>query len=273
MELGASRPSDLEQLGLLVLQHLVDRVGVLLGDGVQTLLGAGHVVLADLAVLLELLEVLLGGTPQVAHRNAAVLGLGLGDLDVLLAALLGELGEHAADETAVVGRVDPEVGLADRLLDVGHRALVVGLDQDHPRLGGGERRQLLQGGRRPVVVDDDLVEHAGVRATGPDRRELLARRLDRLVHLAVGLVEDVVDHGCSWFVTYVVVLARAGVGGRPSPRAQPALTSVPIFSPCTTRRMLPSGSMPKTTMGSLFSPHRANAVWSMMRRPRLIASS
>src|SRR3954471_19252286 len=44
--------SDLEQLGLLVLQHLVDRVVVLLGDAVEPLLGAGHVVLAGLAVLL-----------------------------------------------------------------------------------------------------------------------------------------------------------------------------------------------------------------------------
>ena len=36
--------------------------------------------------------------------------------------------------------------------------------------------------------------------------------------------------------------------------------------------MLPSGSMPKTTIGSLFSPQRANAVWSMIRRPWAIAS-
>src|SRR6478609_4429119 len=105
--------SDLDQLGLLVLEHLVDRVGVLLGHAVEPLLGAGDVVLADLAVL----------------------GLGLGDLDVLLATLLGELREHAPDHLAVVGRVDAEVGVADRLLDGLHRALVVGLDEDDPRLG------------------------------------------------------------------------------------------------------------------------------------------
>ena len=85
---------------------------------VEPLLGAGDVVLADLAVLLELLEVLLGGTAQVAHRDPAVLGLGPGDLDVLLAALLGQLGEHAAQHLAVVGRVDAEVGVADGPLDV-----------------------------------------------------------------------------------------------------------------------------------------------------------
>src|SRR6478735_3081395 len=192
--------SDLEQLGLLVLEHLVDRVGVLLGDAVEPLLGAGDVVLADLAVLLELLEALLGGPTQVANGDAAVLGLGPSDLDVLLAALLGQLREVAAQHLAVVGRVDAEVGVADRALDAAHRAHVVRLDQDDPGLGGGERRELLERRGRAVVVDHDLAEHARRRPTGPDRRELLARRLDRLVHLAVGLVEDVVDHRCSFDV-------------------------------------------------------------------------
>ena len=233
---------------------------------VEPLLGAGDVVLADLAVLLELLEVLLGGTPQVAHRDPAVLGLGAGDLDVLLAALLGELGEHAAQHLAVVGRVHAEVGVADRLLDVGHRAHVVGRDQDDPRLGGGERGELLQRRRGAVVVDEDLVEHARVCAR-PARIAANSSRvgLDRLVHLAVGLVEDVVDHA--------LLLLVVGACGRCAGAGQPALTSVPIFSPCTTRRMLPSVSMPKTIIGSLFSLHRVNAVWSMIRRPRAIASS
>src|SRR6478609_3667726 len=154
--------SDLDQLGLLVLEHLVDRVGVLLGHAVEPLLGAGDVVLADLAVLLELLELLLRRTAQVADRDPAVLGLGLGDLDVLLATLLGELREHAPDHLAVVGRVDAEVGVADRLLDGLHRALVVGLDEDHPRLGRGERGELLERRRRAVVLGGDLAEHARV---------------------------------------------------------------------------------------------------------------
>jgi hypothetical protein len=165
-----------------------------LGDAVEPLLGAGDVVLAGLAVLLQLLQAVLGGTAQVAHRDPAVLGLGAGDLDVLLAALLGELREDAAEHLAVVGRVHAQVGVADRLLDAGHRTHVVGLDQDDPGLGSRERRELLERGRSAVVVDEDLAEHARLGPTGPDRGELLARGLDRLVHLAVGLVEDVVDH-------------------------------------------------------------------------------
>src|SRR5690349_23221061 len=48
---SCGRPSDLEELGLLVLDELVDRGDVLLGDLLQLLLGPRDVVLADLAVL------------------------------------------------------------------------------------------------------------------------------------------------------------------------------------------------------------------------------
>src|SRR5215210_375738 len=46
--------SDGEQLGFLVLEDVVDGVGVLLGGSVQLLLGAGHLVLAHLHVLDQL---------------------------------------------------------------------------------------------------------------------------------------------------------------------------------------------------------------------------
>src|SRR5688572_26032088 len=258
--------SHLEDLGFLVLQEVVDLVRVALRHPVEALLGPGDVVLADIAVLLELLEALLGVPAKVADRHPAVLGLGTGDLDVLLAALLGELGEHAAQHLAVVGRVDAEVRVADGALDVADRAHVVRRDQDDAGLLRGERRELLDRGGRTVVVDHDLAEHGRVGAPRPDRREVLAGRLDRLVHLAVGLVEDVVDHGGSlvsaWTWAFYWDLGR-----------QPALTSVPILSPRAARRMLPSGSRPMTTIGSLFSAASVNAVWSTTLRSRLIASS
>src|SRR3954469_598248 len=187
--------SDLEQLGLLVLEQVVDGVRVLLGRGVETLLGTRHVVLPDLVVLLHLLQLLLRVTPEVADGDAALLGLVARDLDVLLAPLLGQLREDATDQLAVVGGGHAEVGVADRPLDVPDRAHVVRRHEDHAGVLGGERREALQRSRRAVVVDHDLAEHRGVGAAGPDSRELLAGRLDGLVHLAVGLVEDVVDHG------------------------------------------------------------------------------
>src|SRR5215212_2419283 len=114
--------SDLEKLGFLVLEQVVDRVRVELGHRVETLLRTGDVVLARLAVLLELLQPLLGVPAQVADRDAAVLGLGARDLDVLLAPLLGQLREHAAQNLAVVRGVHAEVGVADGALDVADRA-------------------------------------------------------------------------------------------------------------------------------------------------------
>src|SRR5688572_21798971 len=122
--------SDLKELGLFVLEQLVDDVDVLLGEAVETLLGAGGVVLADLGVLLGLVDRLLGRAAHAAHGDAALFGLGAGQLDELLAALLGELGKGDAQDLAVVGGVDAEVGLADGFLDGRLGAGVVGAD-DH----------------------------------------------------------------------------------------------------------------------------------------------
>ena len=65
LEIGAGRgdadasPSDLEQLGFLALEGVVDRVDVALGDGVEFLLPARDVVFAD---LFRAVDVVLGGT-------------------------------------------------------------------------------------------------------------------------------------------------------------------------------------------------------------------
>src|SRR4051794_3230656 len=114
---GGPAGSDLEELGLLVLDRLVDAVHVLGGQVVELLLGAAHVVLAGLAVLGDAVELLLGPTAHVADGDLGVLALGTGLLDQVTAALLGQLGEHHADDLAVVGRVDAEVAVADGLLD------------------------------------------------------------------------------------------------------------------------------------------------------------
>ena len=84
-----------------------------------------------------------GGAPKVAHRDPALLGHVLDELHELTPSLLGELREHEAEHLAVVGGVDPEIGALDRLLDVLDGVLVVGLDDEQPRLGHVDPGDLL----------------------------------------------------------------------------------------------------------------------------------
>src|SRR5207253_2628600 len=90
---GPPGSSDLEELLLLVLHHVVDLEHVLVGELLELLLGPLELVGGDLAPALEGLEVVTGGATQVAQRHPALFGLVLHDLHQILAPLLGELGE------------------------------------------------------------------------------------------------------------------------------------------------------------------------------------
>ena len=182
---------------LLVLHGLVDAVHVLLGEVVELLLRAAHVVLARLAVLGDAVELLLGAAADVADGDLGVLALGPRHLDQVAPALLGELREHDAQDLAVVGRVHAEVAVADGLLDGAELAGVVGLDDRHARLGHGDRRHLRHRRGRAVVVDHDLVEHRRCGPAGAHRAEVLAGDRQGLVHPLLGVEQGVVDHGSS----------------------------------------------------------------------------
>src|ERR687890_1498230 len=190
---GGPDGSHLEELGLLVLDRLVDAVHVLGGQVVELLLRAAHVVLAGLAVLGDAVELLLGAAAHVADGDLGVLALGAGLLDQVAAALLGQLREDDADDLAVVGRVDAEVAVADGLLDGRQLAGVVGLDDRHARLGHGDRRHLRHRRRGAVVVDQDLVEHRGGGPSGAHRAEVLPSDRQGLVHPLLGVEQGVVD--------------------------------------------------------------------------------
>ena len=76
----------------------------LVGALLQLGLGAALVVLADLALLLQLAQVVHHVAADVADRDLALLGDAVDDLDQLPAALLVELGDLQPDHVAVVGR-------------------------------------------------------------------------------------------------------------------------------------------------------------------------
>ena len=74
-------------------------------------------VLADDAVLLGLLQVVLGVAAHVADGDLLLLGVLAGELGQVLAALLGQRRDRDAQGLAVDDRVEAEAGVADRLLD------------------------------------------------------------------------------------------------------------------------------------------------------------
>ena len=68
------------------------------------------VVLADGAVLLELLQQVDAVAAHVADRDACLLGIFVRDLDHLLAALLVHLRDAQADDLAFGLRIEAEIG-------------------------------------------------------------------------------------------------------------------------------------------------------------------
>src|ERR671911_64215 len=101
---SSPRPSDLEDLGFLALEQGVELGDPLVGHLLQLDFGAMLVVGADVARVAQLAEVLHRVAPNVADRDAPLLGDVARDLDELAAALLVELGHGEADQAPVVAR-------------------------------------------------------------------------------------------------------------------------------------------------------------------------
>src|ERR687897_3171096 len=97
---------DLQQLALLVLEHLVDLLDRRVRDLLELLLGSVEVVLREVAVLLERFEVVTRLPTDVAHRHPTLLGAAPDDLHEIPAPLLGQRREHESYDVPVVGRVD-----------------------------------------------------------------------------------------------------------------------------------------------------------------------
>ena len=128
------------------------------------------------------------------------------------------------------------------------------------RASGIAMVQLLQGGRRAVVVDEDRVEHRGVGSARADAAELVARDLD-------GLSIFPRLRGASrqsWLSFSARKLAK---------RYLDADTSVPIFSPRSARVTLVDSPIPNTRMATSLSWHSEKAAASTTLKPWEIACS
>src|SRR5206468_307183 len=123
--------------------------------------------------------------------------LGLDDLDIFLAAFLGQLRDGDPDDIAVVRGVGADLGVTQGAFDIAQGRLVERGDEDGARVRNREGGQLLQRRRRTVVVDQDPVVQAGRGAARADRGEVFLGYLYRLVHLVPGFEQGFFDHDLS----------------------------------------------------------------------------
>src|SRR5229473_7672211 len=238
---------DLHDLGFLAGGHLVDQTDVAVGDLLQLVAPAPGLVGRDLFLLLERLHPVHLLTPDISDRNVGALGIPLDQSCVLATPLFVEGRNRDPDQLTVVTRVQAEFGFLNRFFHRPDDGPIPGLDDDHPRLGDGNRGELVQGRRIPVVLDRDLVHQRRAGASGSNGKDLLGERVQALLHLYLGVLQVRFDHS-----------------GGP--------TIVPIGLPATTPSRLPACDRSKTMIGMLFSRQRVTAVWSMTRRSLLIRS-
>ena len=141
---------------------------------------------ADLAVLLELLEVIGRVPPEVADLDPRLLHALVDLAHEVVPPLLGERRDVQPDDGAVDVRREADVALGDRALDRPEDAAVPGLDDDLVRLGDADPGELVERRLGAVVVDVDPLDEAGRCAAGPDRLQVAVHDLDGARHLVVG---------------------------------------------------------------------------------------
>src|SRR5699024_623914 len=199
--------SNFETFGCLVFAQIVDLVRVVISQVLQVPFRPGDLVLADLAVLTQLVQGFLGLAAHTTNGDLGVLALALDRLDHLLAALLGQLWNHHANELSVIAGIHPQIGVTDGTLDGPELAEVIRFDDRHTSLRNVDARQLVEWRRHAVVLHRDAGEHRRCRSSGPYRGKVLLGNRHGLFHLVLGIEESVVDHGHS------LILRESSDGG------------------------------------------------------------
>src|SRR5690349_7280483 len=170
-------------------EDAVDLVDRAVGGLLHLLAERAALVLADVAVLLELLQKVHAVAAHVPHRDPRLFGILVRDLGQLTAALLVKLRKRHADDGAFARWIEAEPAVADRLLDGARETAVPDLDAQHPGLGDGNRCELVERHPRPIGLDRDRIEEAGTGTAGAQARQLVPKRVDRLVHPLLELIE------------------------------------------------------------------------------------
>src|SRR4029079_17078022 len=125
-----SSSSHREDLLFFCRQHLVDLDNDVVGRLLHLLGRPFALILADLVVLLQLLEYIETVASNMTHRDLGSLRILVSDLDQVLATILIEFGNAQSQDLPVGRWRQSEVGRVARLLDRMDHGLVPDLDRD-----------------------------------------------------------------------------------------------------------------------------------------------
>src|ERR1700680_5101598 len=226
---------DLHDFGFFARRHLVDQADVAVRELLHLVAAPARLVGRDLLILLQRLDPVHLLTTDVANRHVRTLRIALHESRVFPAPLLIQRRNRDPDQLAVVTGVQPQLRLLDRFLHGTDDGPVPGLDDDHARLWHRNGGQLVQRRRVSAVPARDLVHQSRAGPAGSDRQDLLAERIQALLHLGFGVLDVGFDH-CG------------------------APTRVPIGFPATTPSRFPEWDRSKTMIGMLFSRQSVTAV-------------
>src|SRR5579883_151061 len=111
----------------------------------------------------------------------------------LFASLFGQCGNRDANQTAVILRIQTEVGCANGFLDRADERYVVRLNSDECRFRSAELGDLVYWSGDTVVVDLNVIEDRDRRAAGSYRGQFLPDIVDGLLHSFANLRNLVFD--------------------------------------------------------------------------------
>src|SRR3569623_2131868 len=196
-------PLDFHQLRFFRGQHFVDFCDVIIREFLHLVLGATLFVFGYFLVLEQLLEIVVGIAADVADRHYGSFDFVAHHRGEDAAALLCERRQRDANEIAGGRRIESKVGGHDGLFHHLHHVLFPGRDAQGATVDYRDVRYLAKRHLTAVVLDADVIEQAGVGATGTDLGEFVLERADALAHLGVGLILHVADHALPPLVTRV----------------------------------------------------------------------
>ena len=133
--------------------------------------------------LSQFLQELVGISADIPDSHLGGLPLLLDILYQFFSPFLRKLREYQADHFAVVGRINPQIGHVDRLLNGLHHGGLPGLYLQDTGLRNADISHLLQGGGGSVIVHLYLLKHVGISSACPDRTEFLHHVPIGFVHL------------------------------------------------------------------------------------------